>query len=142
MNQLSAETTVDARSFMVYVERPEEEVKGLIVFLSAVIISHSQCCHHITCSVLSSYHILGVKMLFKDLPNSRSYINLADHYQEVTSQIIILTIMQPITICLPRHGASSQRLLRSVQWGRVQELHPRVGEATMNILSKVCVCDD
>ena len=50
--------------------------------------------------------------------------------------------MQPITICLPRHGASRQRLLRSVQWGRVQELHPRVGEATMNILSKVCVCDD
>ena len=80
-------------------------------------------------------------MLFKDLPNSRSYINLADHYQEVTSQIIILTIMQPITICLPRHGASSQRLLRSVQWGRVQELHPRVGGATMNIFTKVCVCD-
>ena len=31
MNQLSAETTVDARSFMVYVERPEEEVKGEFV---------------------------------------------------------------------------------------------------------------
>ena len=81
MNQLSAETTVDARSFMVYVERPEEEVKGLIVVLSAVILSHVQCCHHITFSVLTTYHILGVKMLFKDLPNSRSYINLADHYQ-------------------------------------------------------------
>ena len=64
MNQLSAETTVDARSFMVYVERPEEEVKGLIVVLSAVNLSHVQCCHHITSSVLSSYHILGVKMLF------------------------------------------------------------------------------
>ena len=33
MNQLSAETTVDARSFMVYVERPEEEVKGNIVII-------------------------------------------------------------------------------------------------------------
>ena len=52
MNQLSAETTVDARSFMVYVERPEEEVKGFIVVLSAaVIISRPQCCHHITFSV-------------------------------------------------------------------------------------------
>ena len=98
MNQLSAETTVDARSFMVYVERPEEEVKGLIVVLRAVIISHSQCCHHITCSVLSSYHILGVKMLCKDLPISLPYINLADHYQEVASQIIILTIMRSIAM--------------------------------------------
>ena len=29
--------------------------------------------------LLSSYHILGVKMLFKDLPVSLLYINLADH---------------------------------------------------------------
>ena len=44
MNQLSAETTVDARSFMVYVERPEEEVKGFIVVLSAAfIILYSRC---------------------------------------------------------------------------------------------------
>ena len=87
MNQLSAETTVDARSFMVYVERPEEEVKGLIVVLNAaVILSHVQCCHHITFSESKCCLI------------SLSYINLADHYQEVTSQIIILTIMQPITM--------------------------------------------
>ena len=38
MNQLSAETTVDARSFMVYVERPEEEVKGEIIFMIIVIV--------------------------------------------------------------------------------------------------------
>ena len=37
MNQLSAETTVDARSFMVYVERPEEEVKGEIIFMIIII---------------------------------------------------------------------------------------------------------
>ena len=65
MNQLSAETTVDARSFMVYVERPEEEVKGLIVVLSAaVILSHVQCCHHITfseskrCLKICQFHFL------------------------------------------------------------------------------------
>ena len=33
MNQLSSETTVDSRSFMVYVERVEEEVKGELVSL-------------------------------------------------------------------------------------------------------------
>ena len=31
MNQLSSETTVDARSFMVYVERPEQENEGVWV---------------------------------------------------------------------------------------------------------------
>ena len=34
---MSAETTVDARSFMVYVERPEEEVKGEIIFMIIII---------------------------------------------------------------------------------------------------------
>ena len=41
MNQLSAETTVDARSFMVYVERPEEEVKGEIVDIIIIAFSLS-----------------------------------------------------------------------------------------------------
>ena len=39
MNQLSAETTVDARSFMVYVERPEEEVKGVIIVIIVILIT-------------------------------------------------------------------------------------------------------
>ena len=41
MNQLSSETTVDARSFMVYVERPEEEVKGEIVNIIIIAFSLS-----------------------------------------------------------------------------------------------------